>query len=364
MTTQLTLKQQTGQMLVSGFPGITLNSEVEELIGTYHVGGFILFERNFEHPEQLAELIADLQAFASKAGAPAPLFISVDQEGGRVSRLNPPFTRFPEPCCLGLAQSESLAQRFGLALGHELNAVGINMDYAPVLDVNTNPDNPIIGKRAFSNDPDWAGRLGVSFMKGMQEAGVLPVGKHFPGHGDTSLDSHLALPTVDRANEILEQVELVPFQQAIQHGLDVIMTAHVIYHAWDDKNTATFSPMILQTILRERLGFKGLVMSDDLEMKAVQDHVNFDLFPTQGLNAGLDLFLICHDTEKVKALQNRMIEDVESGQIAPARIEQSLRRILAVKNKIPPPPDGCGNFFSLIESHKEQVDEMQSWLKK
>ena len=218
---------------------------------------------DIEHPEQLAELIADLQAFASKAGAPAPLFISVDQEGGRVSRLNPPFTRFPEPCCLGLAQSESLAQRFGLALGHELNAVGINMDYAPVLDVNTNPDNPIIGKRAFSNDPDWAGRLGVSFMKGMQEAGVLPVGKHFPGHGDTSLDSHLALPTVDRANKILEQVELVPFQQAIQHGLDVIMTAHVIYHAWDDKNTATFSPMILQTILRERLGFKGLVMSDD-----------------------------------------------------------------------------------------------------
>jgi beta-N-acetylhexosaminidase len=363
LTTQLNLKQQIGQMLVSGFPGTCLNSEVEELIETFHIGGFILFERNFEHPEQLAGLIADLQELASKSGAPAPLFISVDQEGGRVSRLKPPFTRFPEPCCLGIAKSESLAQRFGLALGQELNAVGINMDYAPVLDVNTNPDNPIIGKRAFSSDPDWAGQLGLAFMKGMQEAGVLPVGKHFPGHGDTSLDSHLALPVVDRSKDILEQVELPPFQQAIDNGLDVIMTAHVIYRAWDEKNTATFSPLIINNILRERLGFKGLVMSDDLEMKAVLDHVKFDLFPTQGLDAGLDLFLICHDLEKVKSLEKRMIEDVESGNIAPARIEQSCRRILAVKNKIPPPPAGCGNFFSLVESHKELVDEMQSWLK-
>jgi beta-N-acetylhexosaminidase len=351
-------------MLVSGFPGTSLNSEVEELIESFHVGGFILFERNFEHPEQLAELIADLQVFARKAGATAPLFISVDQEGGRVSRLGPPFTHFPEPCCLGLAQSESLAQRFGLALGQELNAVGINMDYAPVLDVNTNPDNPIIGKRAFSKDPDWAGRLGVAFMQGMQEAGVLPVGKHFPGHGDTALDSHLALPVVDRNKATLEQVELPPFQQAIANGLDVIMTAHVIYHAWDDNNTATFSPTIITKILREQLGFKGLVMSDDLEMKAVQDHVKFDLFPSQGLDAGLDLFLICHDIEKIKTLQRRMIEDVESGKIALSRIDQSVRRVLDVKNKIPPPPDGCGNFFALIESHKELVDEMQRWLTK
>ena len=350
-------------MLVSGFPGTSLNSEVEELIETFHIGGFILFERNFEDPEQLAELIANLQAFAKQASTPAPLFISVDQEGGRVSRLNPPFTRFPDPCCLGIAKSESLAQRFGLALGRELNAVGINMDYAPVLDVNTNPKNPIIGKRAFSNDPDWAGQLGIAFMKGMHEAGVLSVGKHFPGHGDTNLDSHLALPVVDRSKEILEQVELPPFQLAIQNGLDVIMTAHVIYRAWDEKNTATFSPMIIENILRKRLGFKGLVMSDDLEMKAVLDHVNFALFPTQGLDAGLDLFLICHDREKVKSLQNQMIKDLESGKIAPARIEQSLQRILQVKSKIPLPPDGCGKFFSLIESHKELVDEMQGWLK-
>jgi beta-N-acetylhexosaminidase len=351
-------------MLLSGFPGTSLNSETEELIESFHVGGFILFERNFEHPEQLAELIADMQAFAKKSGATAPLFISVDQEGGRVSRLGSPFTHFPVPCCLGLAQSESLAQRFGMALGQELNAVGINMDYAPVLDVNTNPDNPIIGKRAFSKDPDQTGRLGVAFMQGMQEAGVLPVGKHFPGHGDTALDSHLALPTVDRSKEILEQVELPPFAEAIANGLDVIMSAHVIYHAWDDKNTATFSPMILTKILRDQLGFKGLVMSDDLEMKAVQDHVNFDLFPTVGLDAGLDIFLVCHDIEKIKSLQSQMLADVEAGHISSARIDQSVRRVLDVKSKIPPPPAGCGNFFSLIESHKELVDEMQSWLTK
>jgi len=194
LKTPSSLKEKIGQMMVAGFEGTELNSHIEDLIVNQGVGGLILFERNFENPEQLTRLIGDLQKLALSTPPYKPLFISVDQEGGRVSRLGPPFTRFPDPCCLGNAQSESLARRFGLALGREMRAVGINLDYAPVLDINTNPDNPIIGKRAFSGKPEWASILGVAFLHGFQEAGVLAVGKHFPGHGDTSLDSHLATP--------------------------------------------------------------------------------------------------------------------------------------------------------------------------
>jgi beta-N-acetylhexosaminidase len=356
------LNEQIGQMMVSGFHGTSLDSQTEDLIVNHHVGGLILFERNFENPEQLTRLISDLQKLALSTPPFIPLFISVDQEGGRVSRLQPHFTRFPTPGCLGKARSESLARRFGLALGREMRAVGINMDYAPVLDVNTNPKNPIIGTRAFSNTPEWAARLGVGFLNGFREAGVIAVGKHFPGHGDTSQDSHLTLPTVDRDAETLTSVELVPFQSAIDHGLDVIMTAHVIYKAWDEKFPATFSVPILKNLLRGKLGFEGLIMSDDLEMKAVQDHIPYEDYPTLGTEAGIDLFLICHDTDKVKALLKQMERDVSAGKIPQATIETSLQRILAIKKRMPHFESGLTDLASLSTQHRNLVDEMQSYL--
>ena len=318
-------------MMVAGFEGTSLNGQIEDLITNHHVGGLILFERNFKNPQQLTQLIGDIQQLALSTPPFAPLFISVDQEGGRVSRLQSPFTRFPSPCCLGKARSESLAHRFGLALGKEMRAVGINMDYAPVLDVNTNPENPIIGARALSDEPEWAAKLGVGFIRGFQEAGVLAVGKHFPGHGDTSQDSHLTLPSVDRDSATLEQVELVPFQAAIQNGLEVIMTAHVLFNTWDAKFPATFSIPILTNLLREKLGFKGLIISDDLEMKAVQDHITLESCPTLGTQAGIDLFLICHDTDKVKAFLKQMGDDVASGKIPFTTIESSAQKIIDVK---------------------------------
>lgn len=348
--------------MVSGFEGTALNSQTEDLIVNHHIGGLILFERNFKNPEQLTRLIGDLQKLALSSPPFAPLFISVDQEGGRVSRLQSPFTRFPTPCCLGNARSETLAQRFGLALGREMRAVGINMDYAPILDVNTNPDNPIIGTRAFSNAPEWAGKLGVAFLKGFKEAGVLAVGKHFPGHGDTSQDSHLTLPSVDRDSITLENVELAPFSAAIQNGLEVIMTAHVIYKAWDEKYPATFSVPILKNLLRKKLGFQGLIISDDLEMKAVEDHIPFASYPALGTNAGVDLFLICHDTEKVKALVKQMEQDAIAGTIPRAVIEDSVRRILEVKGRMPAPESGLCDLASLAQAHQPLVEEMQSYL--
>ncbi len=349
-------------MMVTGFPGTGLNPEVEDLIVNHHVGGLILFERNFENPKQLTRLILDLQKLALATPPHTPLFISVDQEGGRVSRLKPPFTLFPDPCCLGIARSESLARRFGLALGREMRAVGINVDYAPVLDINTNPDNPIIGKRAFSDEPEWASKLGVAFMQGFKEAGVLAVGKHFPGHGDTAQDSHLTLPTVDRDGQTLEKVELQPFKAAIQNGLDIIMTAHVIYKAWDEKLPATFSVPILQQLLREKLGFNGLIISDDLEMKAVEDHLPFESYARLGTEAGIDLFLICHDTKKVTAFLLQMLEDVESGRIPGEVIDRSVQRILTIKSKMPPVESGLTDLETLTQSHQSLVAEMQAHL--
>lgn len=349
-------------MMVAGFEGADLNPQIENLIVNHHVGGLILFERNFKNPEQLTRLIGGLQKLALATPPFAPLFISVDQEGGRVSRLKPPFTRFPDPCCLGIARSEPLAHRFGLALGREMRAVGINMDYAPVLDINTNPENPIIGKRAFSDEPEWASKLGVAFLRGFQEAGVLAVGKHFPGHGDTSQDSHLTLPHVDRDGATLENVELQPFRSAIQNGLEVIMTAHVIYRAWDEKLPATFSVPILQHLLREKLGFKGLIISDDLEMKAVEDHIPFESFAMLGTQAGVDLFLICHDTGKVKAFMGQMVREVESGKIPTATLDRSVQRILHLKSKMPPAESGLTDLEALARDHQKLVQEMQSHL--
>ncbi len=360
MNKPTTIPELTGQMLMTGFEGTTLNSETEDLIRNHHVGGLILFSRNYENPEQLHTLIRDLQGVAASTSTGLPLLMSVDQEGGRVARLTEPFTKYPPLCCVGNSQSEDLAYRFGQALATELVDVGINMDYAPVLDVHTNPDNPIIGDRAISSDPETVARLANSFIKGFRDKGMIPVGKHFPGHGDTHLDSHLDLPTVKRDAATLEAVELVPFRDTIAQGLEVIMTAHVIYTAWDAKNPATFSKTILQDILRQRLGFQGVILSDDLEMKAVENYFPFDAFPRMGIEAGLDMFMICNNVEKLRVLHNQLIEDVDNGIIPITPIQQSVERILHLKKSLAAPPVNSPNPANWQETHTPLASELQS----
>lgn len=357
----LSLKQQTGQMIVSGFEGTTLNTRTEELIVQQGIGGLILFERNFKNPDQLRILIDDLQSLTTDNLEIPPLFISVDQEGGRVTRLGAPFTQFPPMACLGRANSNELAYRFGLGIGKELRAVGVNMDYAPVLDVHSNPANPIIGHRALDSDSKKVARLGAELIRGFYDAGVIPVGKHFPGHGDTSQDSHLTLPRVARTRESLEQIELIPFIQAIKQGLEVLMTAHVVYPAWDVDHPATFSPAILNDVLRNSLGFKGLIMSDDLEMQAVEDKL--ESIPELGTRSGVDIFLICHGLEKVNALQDAMIRDIESGRIPHATIDQSLARIFKLKQRLQIPSDTSLNFENILEENQSLAQEMRVFFK-
>jgi beta-N-acetylhexosaminidase len=329
-----TITEQTGQMLMAGLKGTSLDKDAEDLICNHKIGGFILFGRNFENPSQLCDFICDLQALSISKGSGLPLFISVDQEGGRVARLKDPFTEYPYAGVLGIAKSEELAYNFGSALAKELLAVGINMDFAPVLDVNSNPANPIIGDRAFSDDPEWVARLGSAFVSAFNDEGILPVGKHFPGHGDTTLDSHLDLPYVNRDVNSLEKIELHPFSKVLNNGLDIVMTAHVIYPAWDEKYPATFSKKILGDILRKRFEFDGIIISDDLEMKAIDDHYAFHSIPEMGVDAGIDIFLVCHDTDRIRTLHDLLIKGVDNGNISKDNVLKSSDRIARIKNKL------------------------------
>jgi beta-N-acetylhexosaminidase len=343
-------------MIVSGFEGTCLNSRTEKLISEQGIGGLILFDRNYENPKQIKSLIEDLQSLTSQNSP--PLFISVDQEGGRVARLKEPFTQFPPMCCLGQANSDDLAYRFGIAMGKEMKAVGINMDYAPVLDVHSNPENPIIGKRAISSNPQVVARLGCKIIQGFKDTGTIPVGKHFPGHGDTSQDSHLTLPRVERSKESLEKMELVPFAQAFHEGLDVIMTAHVVYPAWDENFAATFSKYILNDILRKKMTFQGLVMSDDLEMQAVTQTP--EELPALAINAGVDLFLICHDLDKVTRLQDAMIDGIETGKIPHETVDNSFNKIMKSKEILN--DDKEMDLDQILGENQKLAEEMRSYL--
>lgn len=349
-------------MIIAGIEGTTLTKETEQLIRECQVGGIILFSRNYENPEQLFKLVRDLQKLAHEVSPDWPLFISVDQEGGKVIRLTEPFTQFPEAGCLGIADSHELAYRFGMALGKELSSIGINMNYAPVLDVNTNPDNPIIGMRALSDDPLRAGVLGLAMLNGMQDHGVLAVGKHFPGHGDTKQDSHLELPTVDRDKATLEQVELAPFRHGIQNGLKAIMTAHVVYPAWDKKLPATFSEKILKQVLRKQLQFDGLLISDDLEMKAVEDQYEFEKLAGMGVWAGLDIFMVCNNPDRAHILHKNIMAGIRSQSINPDSVHMTIDRIERVKAALPPFPKKAPCFDDWSEEHTRLAEEMAGFL--
>jgi beta-N-acetylhexosaminidase len=263
-----------------------------------------------------------------------PLLIAVDQEGGRVARLKAPFTVFPSAARIGQTGSEQLAYKVGEAVATELRAVGINMDMAPVLDVLTNPVNTVIGDRAFGADPHRVARLGTAFMRGMHAAGVLAVGKHFPGHGDTRLDSHVALPVSERTAAQLKACELQPFDAAIAAGLEVLMTAHVVYKAWDPHLPATLSSSILTGILRGERRFSGVITSDDLGMAAVSEVMPWEEVPVQALHAGVDQLLICHQPERQEQAYARVLGAVQRGELPETLVDRAVARVHARKAQL------------------------------
>ncbi|GKS56618.1 glycoside hydrolase family 3 [Nitrospira sp.] len=323
----MTLKEKIGQLFMLGFMGTTVSKDWSRVMTEYQPGGVILFSRNLVSRDQIVRLTNELQKRVE-----IPLLISIDQEGGRVSRLPKGFTIFPAAEVVGHSQS-TLAYGAAAAIANELRAVGVNMNMAPVLDVNSNPDNPIIGDRAFGATATAVCEFGLATMAGLQDHRVVACGKHFPGHGDTIKDSHKELPVVSAPIERLRDMELRPFQHAIENGLASLMTAHVVYEAVDPSLPATLSPIVLRSLLREEFGYDGLVLTDDLEMHAIIDHYGIEEAAVRAFLAGVDILLICKEHDREVAAMEAMLTAVKDGTISEARLEASLRRIARVKDR-------------------------------
>lgn len=326
------LRRHVGQLAIVGFNGLDLPAEVRSLAREFDLGGVIFFARNVEAPEQVADLSRQSQALAAEI----PLWVSVDQEGGRVARLKRPFTEWPPMITLGRAgpEAERLAERFARALARELHAVGISLDYTPVLDVLTNPKNPVIGDRALAERAEDVARLGSAIVRTLQAEGIAACGKHFPGHGDTSTDSHLELPLLDHPPDRLEAIELVPFKAAIAADVAAIMTAHILIPSLDEERPGTLSPAIVGGLLRGTLGFGGLVLSDDLEMKAISGRYGHSEATVMAIAAGCDAVLMCApDPASQTAALEAIIYAVEQGALPLKRVEDAMTRHRRVKER-------------------------------
>ena len=330
----LGLAEKVGQLFQVGFHGTEQTDTIRELVADYHVGGVIYFSRNVETPTQTARLSRALQETAAD-NTGIPLVLSADQEGGVVSRV--PFgTAPPGQMALGAADDPALAHDFGAAVGRQLHAVGINANFAPVLDVNNNPDNPVIGVRSFGDDPDQVRRLGAAVATGLQSVGVAACGKHFPGHGDTAVDSHLAMPTVAHDRERLAEVELVPFRGAVDAGVDALMTAHVQFPAVDSSGSpATLSREVLTGLLRDDLGYDGVVITDCMEMDAIADGVGTVEGAVRAIRAGADTVLVSHTAERQRAAIDAVCDAVRTGSLPKSRVDEAVRRVLALKQRRP-----------------------------
>ncbi len=314
-----------GALLMIGFEGEMPSEKTQAFIRRHRIGGVILFSRNVSSPAQCARLTEALQKCAPG------LLIAVDQEGGRVLRLGLPFTPFPSARRLGAYDSPEMSYQCAAAMAAELTAVGINMNFAPVLDVDTHPDNPVIGDRAFGTTPSPVSRHAVAVMKGLQDQGVIACGKHFPGHGDTTADSHKTLPVVDHSPARLHAVELAPFTSAIRAGVASIMTAHVLYPQLDNQWPASLSFPIVTGLLRKTLGFDGVVITDDLEMKGITERMTVSDAAVLALQAGSDMALICHSEDEQRAALEALIHAAEGGTLSATRLEESRARVRCLK---------------------------------
>lgn len=327
--------REVGQRFMVGFNGHTASADVRKLIRDFGLGNVILFARNVDSPEQVADLVRELQSIARDAGHSLPLLVAIDQEGGQVQRLRAPWTVWPPIKALGELGSEDAARRMGAALGAELSACGVTLDFAPVVDVDTNPKNPIIGSlgRSFSSDPEKVARLAAAMIEGLQGQRVAACAKHFPGHGDVDVDSHLDLPFSDVSRRRLQDVELRPFRRAAEIGVATIMTAHVLYRDLDDQYPATLSPTIIRELLRGELKYDGVVFGDDLEMKAVAAKWSYGEAAALSAEAGCDVLLVCTEIDAQVEAMEGLIRAAESDRLKTADRDDAARRIRRLKEK-------------------------------
>ena len=327
---EMNLDEKIGQMMIAGIPGTDLDNRSKSLIHDDKIGGFIFYDNNLDTVEQSQALINDLKA--ENKGNILPLFLSTDEEGGEVSRLPGDLKVLPNNDEIGINDA-SFSYDVGSLLGKELHAFGMNLNYAPVLDVNSNSKNTVIGNRSFGNDPERVGELGTQMMKGMQAENILPVVKHFPGHGDTAVDSHFELPTVNKSLDELMDLELIPFKEAIDKGADVVMVAHILLPELKTEYPSSMSKEVVTDLLREKLNFKGVIMTDDMTMQAITNNYEIGEAALESVKAGNDIVLIAHDYNKAVAAINAIKSAVDAGEISEKRIDESVKRIIQLKLK-------------------------------
>lgn len=289
------MREKIGPSLIVGIKGPALTAEETEFLVRENIGGVILFKRNYESPQQLHELCRELQSLTPRMPDRAPLFISADQEGGRVARFRAPFTEWPPMAAVGKIDSPTVAFKVGQSIGAELRAIGVNMNFAPSVDVFTNPKNTVIGDRSLSSDPEVVAKLGSALVRGLMKAEVIPVAKHFPGHGHTLIDSHEELPIENKTMEELDACEWEPFRKAFRARLDIVMSAHIKFPKIDPDWPATLSVIFMQKILREHLRWRGLIITDDLDMKALTKHHSVGEIAVRALQVGANILLYCNE---------------------------------------------------------------------
>lgn len=346
-----------GQRLVSGFPGTSMSPAFIELVRKYKVANVILFRWNIESREQLRRLCHDIQELVlAETGTPA--FITIDQEGGMVTRLCEEAGNVPGAMALCATQKPENIRLAGEITGRELRAMGINFDLAPDMDVNDNPNNPVIGVRSYSDDPHKVAAMGVEMIRGLTQADVLCCAKHFPGHGNTAVDSHLGLPRVDKSLEELEQMELIPFRAAIEAGIPAIMSSHILFPQLEpDGVPATMSRRIMTGLLKEKLGFSGLIISDCMQMNAIQTYYGTVQGVASAIHAGVDLVFISHDANLAAQAAQRVMEDLQSGVLDRAEMDASVEKILAYKERYATLEPLSADYAG-FEAHQSEIRRM------
>ena len=325
----MTLDEKIGQMIITGFDGSEYNDGMDRLINEYKVGGVILFARNIEDSSQMIELTRALQENNNNI----PLFISIDEEGGRVSRLPDDIEKFPAAFDIGLINNDQTAYENGKEIGYTLKRLGINLDYAPVLDIYSNENNTVIGDRAFSKEESIVSTMGIATMEGIEDADIIPVVKHFPGHGDTEVDSHYGLPIVYKTLEELRNFEFIPFVKAIESGCDVIMVSHIILNEVDSSNPASLSKIVISDLLRKDLEFDKVVITDDMSMGAITSIMSIEEACIKSIEAGCDILLLGNAYEEIEQVINSIKLKLYNGEISEEQINKSVKRILELKKK-------------------------------
>jgi beta-N-acetylhexosaminidase len=350
------INELVGQLTLIGVSGHTLTTDEKKFIVENNISGIVLFSRNLSEPKQIRDLCAEIQSLRHQMADRAPLFIGIDMEGGRVHRLKKPFTQWPALKNIGDLDAPTVAFHFAQRMGVELMSVGINLDFAPCIDIFTNPENTIIGDRAVSSDPYQVEKMASALVRGYIKSGILSCAKHFPGHGHTVIDSHEELPVEDATLQRLHDVELIPFKKALRSRVDMVMTAHILFKNIDEKWPVTLSPLFLKQMIREELKYNGLIITDDLDMKAMAKHYDKAEIPVRAFEAGADLLLYCNEPESPPIAIESVSNAVAQGRLFKAELQAIHQKVLDLKKikLLSPDPRPIEDAMNIIGCKEHQ----------